>query len=85
VTKADTDVPTHVPHLNRRIHPGIRLSVPRVEGVPLAQVLHWLTETRKRQPSGSQAGGLTPVADGTIHGGSSSKDYTLLSIEAGIK
>jgi hypothetical protein len=29
-----------VSHLNRCIHLGIRLSVPRVESMPFAQVLH---------------------------------------------
>jgi hypothetical protein len=40
VTKADADSPAVVSHLNRCIHLGIRLSVPRVESMPFAQVLH---------------------------------------------
>jgi hypothetical protein len=48
VTKADADLPALIPHLNIRIHLGIRLSVPWVEGMPFAQVLHRLTETRKK-------------------------------------
>jgi hypothetical protein len=48
VTKADADAPALIPHLNSRIRLRIRLSVPRVEGMPFAQVLHWRTETRKK-------------------------------------
>jgi hypothetical protein len=38
VTKADADAPALIPHLNSRIRLQIRLSVPRVEGMPFAQV-----------------------------------------------
>jgi hypothetical protein len=55
-TIPDADPPASVPHLNRRNYFGIRLWVPRIEGMPFAQMLHWLTETHKKTaPTGARA------------------------------
>jgi hypothetical protein len=66
VPKAYTHSPARVSHLNRRIHLGIRLLVPRVEGMPFAQVLHWKSLGRDGRSAPhlslrSQVGGFPAV------------------------